>query len=250
MPELLRFEKLCHRFPDGVLGLEDVSLSVSDSEFLVVAGRNGSGKTLLMRHAIGLSKASSGSVLFRGAPVASNLRHVRSSIGYVFQDADAQLVGSSVAEDAAFGPSNLRLGHEEISQRVDEALGAAGLAGARDRAPDTLSGGEKRRLAVAGVLAMRPDCVILDEPFANLDYPSIQATLALVVGIHRAGRTVIVLTHELEKVLAHATRLVVMDSGRIAWDGNPDDFPREGYGRHGLVDPWRRPERRSDLSWL
>ncbi|MCX7024652.1 MAG: ABC transporter ATP-binding protein [Spirochaetes bacterium] len=250
MPELLRFEALGHRFPDGGRGLEGITLAVSDGEFLIVAGRNGSGKTLLMRHAVGLAKPSEGRVLFRGKPVRDELKAVRAAVGYVFQDADAQMIGRTAAEDVAFGPANLRLPPDEIGKRTRAALDAADLAWAGDRSPDTLSGGERRRLAVAGVLAMEPECVILDEPFANLDYPSIRSTLSLIAGIHRAGRTVVLLTHELEKVLAHATRLVVMDAGRIAFDGDPDAFPKGDFERYGLVDPWRRPERRSDLSWL
>ena len=250
MSELLRFDSIFHHFEDGKSGLHNICLSIDDGEFLVLAGRNGSGKTLLMHHAVGLAFQSEGKMLFRGKPVHKHLKKVRSSIGYVFQDADAQIVGQTIAEDAAFGPGNLGLSLEEIKNRVDSALLATGLEKIRNQTPDTLSGGEKRRLAIAGILAMEPSCLILDEPFTNLDYPSIKAILSVIVNIHKSGKTVILLTHELEKVLAHATRLVVLESGKIVFDGNPDNFPSSGFEAYGLIDPWRKPACRSDLSWL
>jgi biotin transport system ATP-binding protein len=139
----------------------------------------------------------------------------------VFQDADSQIVGETVRDDVAFGPENLRLNRAEIDRRVDAALSATGLMHLADKRPHLLSGGEKRRLAIAGILAMQPRVIVFDEPFANLDYPGVRQVLDQILRLHRAGGTIIVATHDLEKVLAHADRLIFMRGGRIEGDGPP-----------------------------
>jgi biotin transport system ATP-binding protein len=238
LAELVRAEGLSHRFRDGGLGLDSVDLCLREGDFLVLAGRNGSGKSLLARHLAGLARPSSGRVLWRGADLAGDPSAARKGLGMVFQDADAQIVGQTLLEDAAFGPANLRLPPGEVERRALAALELVGLAGLGRRRPDSLSGGERRRLAVAGALAMHPDCLVLDEPFANLDYPAIRRLLSIVVGLHEAGTTILLLTHELEKVLAHATRLAVMDGGRLAWEGAPDALGRGAFEGFGLRDPF------------
>lgn len=250
MTELLRAEGLSKRFKDGTWGLRDVSLSVFEGDFLVLAGRNGSGKSLLMRHFLALAAPSSGRALYRGRPVAEDPRFVRSRVGLVFQDPESQILGRTVAEDAAFGPENLGLRRDEIERRVASALGGADLADKAERRPDVLSGGERRRLAVAGILAMESEVLVMDEPFANLDYPSIRRLLELIVSLHRTGRTIVLLTHELEKVLGHATRLALMDGGRIVYDGAPDGVTGAEFLACGLADPYRRYSSVEDLSWL
>lgn len=250
MAELLRAVDLWHRFPDGKNGLAGVTLALGEGEFIVLAGRNGSGKSLLAKHLIGLNRPSSGSVLFLGQNIERDLRRVRSSVGLVFQDAEAQVIGQTVAEDVAFGPENLKMGRAEIEERVSRALEKVGMAGMGERRPDSLSGGEKRRLAIAGVLALDARCIILDEPFANLDLASIRMVVRSLRDLHRDGTAILLLTHELEKVLALATRLVMLDSGRIGYDGDPDSFPRADFETYGLSDPYRSYAERSELAWL
>ena len=201
-----------------------MNLSLQAGSFTVLAGANGSGKTVFMRHLNGLADPTSGRVLLRGVPVQENLPLARRSIGLVFQDADNQIVGQTVAKDAAIGPENLRLPRGEITRRVKEALEATGLVGFDQRRPHTLSGGEKRRLAVAGVLAMEPEMLVLDEPFTGLDWPGCADLLTVLDGFHASGKTVLLITHDLDKVLAHANRLILMDSGRIIADGSPEDL--------------------------
>jgi biotin transport system ATP-binding protein len=118
------------------------------------------------------------------------------------------------------------------------------------RRPDSLSGGERRRLSIAGTLAMEAECLILDEPFANLDFESIRLVLKTVTELHAQGTTIVLVTHELEKVLAHATRLAIMDSGAIVYDGAPDGLDPADFERHGLSNPYRNQSLRSDLSWI
>jgi biotin transport system ATP-binding protein len=248
--ELFRVENLSHTFKNGERGLSGLSFAINEGEFLVLAGRNGAGKTLLMRQLIGLSRLQEGRIFYRGRPAFEDLPLLRSRVGLVFQDAQAQIVGQTVEDDVAFGPSNLGLKRDEIKTRTEKALKLASLERAAARAPETLSGGERRRLAIAGVLAMEAECLILDEPFANLDLPSVYAVLGTLVHLHAAGKTIIVLTHEIEKVLAHASRLIVLDEGNIAYDGAPDDFPPERFRDHGLQNPYRIHRDRADLSWL
>jgi len=251
MPEtLFRVEGVCKRFPDGSEALSAVDLEIREGELLVIAGSNGSGKTLLMRILVGLAQPSSGKVLFRGLPVADDAIRVRKAVGLVFQDADAQIVGETVAEDVGFGPRNLKLPKPEIERRVAEALALVRLEAKYAAPPRRLSGGEKRRLAVAGVLAMGCEVLILDEPFANLDWPGVVQVLKAVEKLAAAGKTVVILTHELEKTLALADRLVILDKGSIRDDGKPQEVLDRGIERFGVRDPRRSYIDVRDCSWL
>jgi biotin transport system ATP-binding protein len=219
---MIAFESASHVFAGGTVGIADVTLEIAKGEFVVIAGRNGSGKSVLVRHMNGLLSPTSGRVLFDDVPVRSRPVHVRQNVGMVFQNPDSQTVGQTVEDDVAFGPRNLRLSNDEIAARVETAIDETGLAEHRHARPHTLSAGEKRRLAIAAVLAMRPSVVVFDEPFSNLDYPGVRMVLEEVMRLHCEGKTIVLITHELDRVLAHATRLIVMDRGRIACDGTPE----------------------------
>lgn len=245
----LAAEGLGHRFADGVWGLEAVDLAFEPGQFVVVAGPNGAGKTLLMRHLVGLVKPTAGRVTLDGADIETHLAEVRRRVGLVFQDSGAQIVGLTVGEEVAFGPRNQGWPRDRVAAAVDEALAAVGLAGRHDEVCARLSGGERRRLALAGVLACRPDVVLLDEPFTGLDLPAVRAVLTALVGLHRAGVTVVVLTHELDKCLAHADRLVLMAHRRVWADGRPADLwdrIPEAQTHRPAGDPGRLVE----MTWL
>jgi biotin transport system ATP-binding protein len=171
-------------------------------------------------------------------------------VGLVFQDADAQILGESVEEDIRFGPENLKLSKEETERRLEETLAALELAEKRDFPPRRLSGGEKRRLAVAGVLAMGCETLIMDEPFANLDWPGVIQVLAILRDLQDRGKTVIVLTHELEKVLAFGDRLVILAGGKIRDDGNPEAVLNRLDSAWGVRDPRRTYRSAGDCTWL
>jgi biotin transport system ATP-binding protein len=154
-----------------------------------------------------------------GISVSADILRARQMVGLVFQDADSQIVGETVYEDVAFGPENLCLSPAEVRRRVTSALSAVGLEALADQKPHRLSGGEKRRLAIAGILAMEPQVLVLDEPFANLDYPGMLQVLSQIVDLHQAGKTIILSTHDLDKTMGHAGRLILMKNGSIVKDG-------------------------------
>lgn len=221
----------------GVTALADVTFSLAPGSLAVVAGANGSGKTVLMTILAGLGKPTAGTVAVDGRA------------GLVFQEADVQILGETPREDVAFGPKNQGLRGAALGARVDAALARVGLAAFADFPARDLSGGGKRRLAVAGVLAMDLPLVIFDEPYANLDYAGVRTVNALVADLHRSGRTVIVLTHELEKILGLADRLLVLDHGRLAFDGVPAAGLVAGLERWGVRDPRRPQAALEDLAW-
>ncbi len=245
----LEIENLTHIFPDGTTAIKDISLRILSGEFVVIAGANGSGKTVLIRHLNGLLTPTSGTVRLNGELIAKNMMLARTKIGLIFQDSDSQLVGQTVAEDVAFGPENLGLPREEVDKRVKKSLAAVGMEEMAAQNPYSLSGGQKKRLAIAGVLAMQPDILIFDEPFTGLDFPGVVAVLRQLTALHQAGHTIILVTHELEKVLAHADRLAVIYQGRLAEDGKPADVIAR-VENYGVRMPLRHGEEIEALTWL
>jgi len=232
MKNLIQTEKLTHIYSDNNCGIKDVSLGIKKGEFIILAGKNGSGKTTLLRHLNGLQNATSGKVLFSGVLINKNIIEVRKKVGMVFQDADTQLVGETVFDEVAFGPENLKWEREHINKKVDSILKLLHLTPMADRNPATLSGGEKRKLAIAGILVMEPDVILFDEPFSNLDFPGTSNLLSLITELHQKKITIIIATHDIEKVIDKATRLIIMDKGHIKQDGTPEELIKtvEQYG--------------------
>ncbi|AEJ19455.1 energy-coupling factor ABC transporter ATP-binding protein [Gracilinema caldarium] len=243
-------EKLWKRFPDGTEALKDINLELRDGTCTIIAGSNGSGKTLLMKSLVGLVDPSEGIIRYRGKPLREVITEVRQSVGLVFQDADAQIIGETVADDVAFGPKNLGLRGSELSFQVDEILKSLELISKKEAPPRRLSGGEKRRLAVAGILAMGCSTVIMDEPFANLDYPGIIQVLTLIMHLKQEGKTVLVLTHELEKMLGLADRLIILHKGYICDDGDPEKVLNRLKPEYGIRDPRQTYRSVKDCTWL
>ncbi|MDR0526108.1 MAG: energy-coupling factor ABC transporter ATP-binding protein [Spirochaetaceae bacterium] len=247
---LFSVKNLSKVFPGKVWALTEVTLTIFEKESLVIAGSNGSGKTLLLRILTGLAEATSGEILFRGRPLAQTLPEIRHSVGLVFQDPDAQIVGETAEEDTAFGPQNLGLPKAEVETRVKTALTALGLGEKREFSPRRLSGGEKRRLAIAGILAMGCDTLIFDEPFANLDWPGVKQVLESIRKLKAEGKTLIILTHELEKTLAYADRLVILHQGAIRDDGKPAEVLDRLDPAYGVRDPRSTYASVEDCTWL
>ncbi|MBU2512323.1 energy-coupling factor ABC transporter ATP-binding protein [bacterium] len=227
---------LSHLYPDGHCGIRNINLQIQPGELVVIAGQNGSGKTTLCKHINGLLKPTSGNVFIGDLQVDRNPSKARQLVGMVFQNADSQIVGETVSSDIAFGPENLGLKRAEINARVKKIIQIVGLDGKEDNSPHTLSGGEKRKLAIAGVLAMNPEIIIFDEPFANLDYPGSVQILDQIVMLHQTQRTIIIITHELEKIISLASRLVILKDGELAKEGIPSTIIKD-VEQFGIREP-------------
>lgn len=218
---LIEVNKLCHDYDGQGSGIQGISLQIFRREFILVAGRNGSGKSTFFRHLNALLMPTSGEVVVNGISTRRNPILATKSVGLVFQDPDTQIVGETVFDDIAFGPENLKLSRKIIGERVETAISTLGLKGLRDRSPASLSGGEKRRLAIAGVMAMEPEVLVLDEPFSNLDHAGTLDLIACLEKFHSSGCTIVVATHEIEKVFTLATRMIILDRGRLVADESP-----------------------------
>ena len=212
--------------PFETRALDGVSLSIADGEFVGVIGHTGSGKSTLVQHLNALLKPTLGSVYVNGLNLNdkdTNLRDVRRAVGLVFQYPEYQLFEETVRKDIAFGPNNLGLDAADVEARVREAAQIVGLSeDLLDRSPFDLSGGQKRRVAIAGVLAMRPNVLVLDEPAAGLDPRGRREMLALVRDYHaRGGVTVIMVSHSMDDVARVCSRIIVMNHGKVAFDAPP-----------------------------
>jgi energy-coupling factor transport system ATP-binding protein len=221
---LLVVEGLGHRFADGREALTDVSFTIGRGELVALIGRNGSGKTTLAKHLNGLLRATTGRVRLEGRDVATcPLEEIAQRVGFVFQDPDHQLFAATVEDEVAFGPRNLGLPADEVTRRVDEALAAVGLE-IRAADPFLLDKGARQRLAVAAILALRPEVLVLDEPTTGLDWLEQRRMLELLRALHRAGRTVVVITHTPWVIAEYAERVVLLAQGRLRFDGSARDF--------------------------
>jgi cobalt/nickel transport system ATP-binding protein len=235
---VLKISDLVFSYPDGKTALEDVSLEVLPGEKVGVIGPNGAGKTTLFLQVCGVLKPSAGEIVMLGKPVLNG--DFRPDVGLVFQNPDDQLFCPSVQDDVAFGPRNMGLTKDEVQTRVEESLLAVGASELAGRASHHLSEGEKRMVSIAGVLAMRPQLVIYDEPSANLD---IRSRRRLIHLLQASNKTILIASHDLELVLEVCSRVVLMDKGCIIIDGNPheimsDNQLMEAHGQekpHSLV---------------
>lgn len=226
------FEKVTHVFMPGspfmTTAIQDISLTIEDGEFVGLIGHTGSGKSTLIQHINGLLKPTSGRVEVGGIDTArkgADMVRLRRMVGLVFQYPEHQLFEETVADDVAFGPRNLGLGEDEVKERVREALEAVGFRGddaaaIGRRSPFGLSGGQMRRVAVAGVLAMRPGTLVLDEPTAGLDPRGRQGLLDTLLRLHRErGLTLVVVSHNMEDLARLVDRVIVLDRGRVVLKG-------------------------------
>jgi len=218
--------------------LKNVSLQIDDGQCVVIGGENGSGKSLLMSIIAGLEEADDGEV------DCNNQR-----AGLVFQEAETQILGETPREDIAFGPKNLGWKKEEIEAAVNNALEKTGLTEKADFPARFLSGGEKRRLAVACMIAMKLPIIIMDEPYANLDFGGVKQVNALIKQLKNEGQTVIILSHEIEKCLGLADKFVVLFRGEKVFDGLPEDGLKQNLEQWNIRNPFVSYSNVSDLIW-
>jgi cobalt import ATP-binding protein cbiO 2 len=227
----IKVEQLSHIYSPGTpfesVALKNVNFEVSNGEFIGLIGHTGSGKSTLIQHLNGLLKATSGKIYIDGMDLTSSdvtLTDIRKKVGLVFQYPEYQLFEETIERDIAFGPSKLNLSAEEITKRVKDAMKMVGLnyEALKDKSPFELSGGQKRRVAIAGVLAMKPDILILDEPTAGLDPKGRDEILNQIRVVQQTyGTTIILVSHSMDDVSRLVNRLIVMNRGEVAFDGTP-----------------------------
>jgi cobalt/nickel transport system ATP-binding protein len=222
---LLETRGLTYVYPGNVTGLDHVNFIAGRNARIAVIGANGAGKSTLFKHFNGILRPTGGTVLVHGEPVTQkNIREVRKFVGLVFQNADDQIFSPTVEQDVAFGPMNLGLDAETVSHRVEEALAMVGIEHLKERVPHHLSGGEKKRVAIAGVIAMEPQVIVLDEPTAGLDPRGVNDLISVINSLARDyGITVIFSTHDVSLVPEVADYLYVMHRGRIVSEGGVSD---------------------------
>lgn len=216
----VKFDNVHYRYPDGFEALRGVSFLITHGEKVALVGANGAGKSTLMLHMNGLLQATEGSVVIGDVMITrKTLPEIRRTVGLVFQNPDDQLFMPTVEEDVAFGPRNMKLTEDEVDRRVTRALEAVGAGELRNQAPYRLSGGQKRSVAIATVLSMEPDILVLDEPSSNLDP---HARRLLIKQIRDFYHTVIVTSHDLDLVRQTCPRTIIMSHGEIIADGPTD----------------------------
>ena len=240
MSELIQVQNVSYTYTTrqgrAIPALQDITLSIRRGDYLTILGHNGSGKSTLAQLLNGLLTPTAGRVIVEGWETtdAAHLREIRQRVGMIFQSPDNQLIANTVEEDVAFGPENLGVPHDELADRIRQSLEAVGLWKYRRRPPHTLSAGQKQRTAIAGVLAMRPLCLILDEATAMLDPAGRRDVLHIVRDLHDNGTTIVAITHNMEETL-QADRVAILQHGRLALTGSPREV-------------FVRPERLHDLS--
>lgn len=226
MKNILKLEDIEYSYPNGLKALKGISLEIRKGEKIALVGSNGAGKSTLLLMLNGMLKPDSGKVYFNDLPVSygrEELRDLRKQVGFVFQNPDHQIIAPTVYQDVAFGPVNLDLGDDEVKDSVGKALMYVGLSGFERRPPHNLSGGEKKKVAMAGVLAMNPEVLVFDEPTSALDPASSEGIMDLLDELYHEGKTVIISTHDVELAYPWADRVVLMDKGRIILCSSPGE---------------------------
>jgi cobalt/nickel transport system ATP-binding protein len=232
---IFKIQNLSHRYSDGTLALNDISLNFKQGERIALLGTNGSGKTTLLNHFNGILKPTSGKIYFEDKPLAydaKSLLKLRKRVGFVFQDPNDQLFAPTVKQDVAFGPLNLGYSPEHVKELVDQALKIVDMTECAEKPPHFLSGGQKKRVALAGVLAMEPEVIIMDEPTSSLDPRAASEILHLLLQLNKEkGITFLLATHDVDMVPLFASRIFMLNKGKMAFDGTP----KEAFSNGDLI---------------
>ena len=219
---ILSVEDLYYIYGNGKSALEGVSVDIYEGEKIAVIGSNGSGKSTFFLNINGVFTPDQGKIIYRGTMVnKKNLKELRKNIGIVFQDADNQIIASTVMAEVGFGPMNLKLPKEEVLERVEEALAYMNISDFRDRPPHYLSGGEKKRVTIADIIAMRPEIIVFDEPMAALDPLNAMMSEEVLDKLGLEGKTMLISTHDVDFAYRWAKRVLVFCKGKIIADGTP-----------------------------
>ena len=222
---LFKIENLTHEYSDGTIALDDVTITFDRAERIALLGANGSGKTTLLNHLNGILKPTHGRIFFDDNPLkydAKSLLDLRKRVGFVFQDPNDQLFASTVKQDVAFGPLNLGIHQEQVKKIVADVLQTVGMTEFADKPPHFLSGGQKKRVALAGVLAMQPEVIIMDEPTSSLDPIATSDILHLLLQLNKEkGITLVLATHDVDIVPLFANKLYILNKGKVVSEGTP-----------------------------
>lgn len=219
----LSTENLSFTYPDGTQALKNINIEIEKGEKVAIIGPNGAGKSTLFSHFNGLTEPTSGCVKIEGKPISfekDELLKVRQKVGIVFQDPNDQLFAPTVKEDIAFGPMNLGLSYDEVEKRVEDALEMVGMENYEDKTPHHLSGGQQKRIAIAGIIAMKPELMILDEPTAGLDPDGVEKVLNIMNQLNEEGMTLIISSHDIDMISKYADKIFVLYNGEIIESGN------------------------------
>lgn len=219
----LSTENLSFTYPDGTQALKNINIEIEKGEKVAIIGSNGAGKSTLFSHFNGLTEPTSGCVKIEGKPISfekDELLKVRQKVGIVFQDPNDQLFAPTVKEDIAFGPMNLGLSYDEVEKRVEDALKMVGMENYEDKTPHHLSGGQQKRIAIAGIIAMKPELMILDEPTAGLDPDGVEKVLNIMNQLNEEGMTLIISSHDIDMISKYADKIFVLYNGEIIESGN------------------------------
>lgn len=219
----LSTENLSFTYPDGTRALKNINIEIEKGEKVAIIGPNGAGKSTLFSHFNGLTEPTSGCVKIEGKPISfekDELLKVRQKVGIVFQDPNNQLFAPTVKEDIAFGPMNLGLSYDEVEKRVEDALKMVGMENYEDKTPHHLSGGQQKRIAIAGIIAMKPELMILDEPTAGLDPDGVEKVLNIMNQLNEEGMTLIISSHDIDMISKYADKIFVLYNGEIIESGN------------------------------
>lgn len=223
---VIETENIIYSYPDGTQALKNVDFKAAKGKIIALLGPNGAGKSTLFLHFNGILKPNSGTVRVNGNPLdygKKGLIEVRQKVGIVFQNPDDQLFAPTVVEDVAFGPMNIGLSDEEVEYRVKESLERVGMGGMENKAPHHLSGGQKKRVAIAGILAMRPEIMVLDEPTSGLDPKGASQIMHLLYSLNQEGMTIVISTHDVDLVPLYAYNVYIISDGKIIKEGNPSE---------------------------
>ena len=224
---MLEARNICYSYGDDTQALKNINLKINQGEMVAILGKNGAGKSTLFLHFNGIYEPDSGEILIDGEKLKYNkkaLLKCRQKVGIVFQNPDNQIFAPSVEEDIAFGPLNLKLPMDEVQRRVEDALKRVGMEGFEKKAPHHLSGGQKKRVAIAGILAMKPEIMILDEPTAGLDPKGAIKIMNLLSQLNSEGITIVISTHDVDLVSQYVNKIFVMADGEIIGDGTPKEI--------------------------
>ena len=223
----LSTKNLSYTYPDGTHALKNINMEIYKGQKVAIMGPNGAGKSTLFSHFNGLTEPTSGHVEVDGKAIKydrDTLLEVRQKVGIVFQDPNDQLFAPTVKEDVAFGPMNLGLDYEEVERRVDEALTMVGMEQYMDKTPHHLSGGQQKRVAIAGIIAMRPEIMILDEPTAGLDPEGVEKVLDILNNLNKEGMSIVISSHDIEMVNEFAEKIFVLNNGKILESGDKHEI--------------------------